>query len=272
VLIAITLATILTGTMLIQPMPAATVAVRHTEGLIHGFLKLSTLEAKPLATGDLTQVARGDRVTNQLVFRFKDGSVHDETTVFSQGGTFRLLTYHLVQKGPTFPQAMDLAIDMSTGQVTVRYTDKGREKVESNKLELASDVANGLIFTLLKNINPKDPPTTVPFVAATPKPRLVKLVITPHGEEPFSVDATRRKATRYVLRADIGGFSGAIARLLGKQPPDIYVWVLGGPAPAFVKSEGPLYLGGPIWRIELTSPTWPHPATVSSGSAKNPTK
>jgi hypothetical protein len=28
-------------------------------------------------------------------------------------------------------------------------------------------------------------------------------------------------------------------------------------APAFVKSESPLYPGGPLWRIELTGPTWP---------------
>ena len=40
---------------------------------------------------------------------------------------------------------------------------------------------------------------------------------------------------------------------MGKQPPDTHVWVLGGEAPAFVKSEGPLYAGGPIWRIQLAS-------------------
>jgi hypothetical protein len=30
-----------------------------------------------------------------------------------------------------------------------------------------------------------------------------------------------------------------------------------GEAPAFVKSEQPFYLGGPVWRIELVSPVWP---------------
>jgi len=28
--------------------------------------------------------------------------------------------------------------------------------------------------------------------------------------------------------------------------------------PAFVKSEQPFYMGGPLWRIELVSPVWPH--------------
>ena len=68
----------------------------------------------------------------------------------------------------------------------------------------------------------------------------------------------RRAQDRHALRAkvDIGGLSGLLAPLLGKQPPDSHVWILGGEAPAFVKAEQPLYLGGPVWRIELVSPVW----------------
>src|SRR6476619_2251163 len=50
------------------------VAVRHTEGLVHGFLILRTLNGRTLADGDLIQTARGATVTSRLVFRFKDGS------------------------------------------------------------------------------------------------------------------------------------------------------------------------------------------------------
>jgi hypothetical protein len=95
------------------------------------------------------------------------------------------------------------------------------------------------------------------MIAATPKPRLVKLAITAAGADPFTTGGTRRSAAHYVVKIDIGGFAGLVAPLVGKQPPDTHVWVLGGEAPAFVKSEGPLHLGGPIWRIELVSPTWP---------------
>jgi hypothetical protein len=44
-----------------------------------------------------------------------------------------------------------------------------------------------------------------------------------------------------------------LAHMLGKEPPDTHAWVLRGEAPAFVKSEGPFYAGGPIWRIQLAS-------------------
>jgi hypothetical protein len=210
-------------------------------------------------------------VTNHLVFRFKDGSVRDETAVFSQRGIFRLLSYHLLQKGPTFQYPMEVLIDSSSGQVTVRYTDDGKEKIATDRLQLPPDLANGMIFTLLKNVRPDGPPTTVSMLAATPKPRLVQLAISPRGQEPFSVGGSQRTALHYVLKVEIGGVAGAIAPLLGKQPSDIHVWVLGGDAPAFVKSEGPLYFGGPNWRIELTSPVWPPSVSEDSDKSKRPT-
>jgi hypothetical protein len=58
-------AIILTCAVLLQSetLIAAPVTVRHTEGLIHGFLVLSTTRGEPVALGDLTQVSHGDRVT-----------------------------------------------------------------------------------------------------------------------------------------------------------------------------------------------------------------
>jgi hypothetical protein len=84
----------------------------------------------------------------------------------------------------------------------------------------------------------------------------VKLDLAAATRDKFSTGATGRTATHYVVKVNIGGVSGFFAKLLGKQPPDSHVWVLGGEAPAFVKSEQTLYAGGPIWRIELVSPVW----------------
>ncbi len=71
-------------------LKAQPVTVRQTEGAVHGFLTLSSLDGDVVANGDLEQVAHGSRVTSRLVFHFKDGSLQDETTVFSQSGHFRL--------------------------------------------------------------------------------------------------------------------------------------------------------------------------------------
>jgi hypothetical protein len=237
----------------------APVQVRYREGLVHGFLVLSTLEGNSIAEGDLTQIARGDQVTSRLAFLFKDGSRQEETTVFSQHGAFRLISYHLVQKGPAFKQAIDLSFACSTGQVTVRYTDDGQEKLAKDHLSLPPDLANGLVPTLIKNLRPDSPPVEGSMVVATPKPRLVKLIITAQGAEPFSVAGSAREATNYLVKVKIGGVAGVVAPILGKQPPDTHIWILGGEAPAFVKSEIVSYMGGPMWRIELASPAWPQP-------------
>jgi len=245
------------------------VPVRQKEGLVHGFLVLRTLDGKALADGDLIQVAHGDRVTSRLTFRFKDGSLHDETAIFSQRSRFRLLSDHLVQKGPAFEHPLDISLDASTGHVTVRYTKDGNEKTITESLSLPADVANGLLLTLLKNVGPDAKDIEISFVAATPKPRVVKLKVNAESETAFSTGVTQRKATHFVVKVEIGGISGLIAPLLGKQPPDTHVWILEGTAPAFVKSEGPLAPGGPAWRIELVSPVWPDvPASDSSKGAK----
>jgi hypothetical protein len=243
----------------LQPgAPAEPIPVRHMEGTLHGFLALRTEEGRVLAVGDLFQVVRGDRVTSRLLFRFKDGSVDDETAVFSQRGNFRLIAHRHIQKGPSFPHPMDLSIDVRSGQVTVRSTGKdGKEEVKSDHLDLPPDLYNGMILSIVKNIRPETPETKVSMVVATPKPRLVKLAISPRGEEPFSLVGSSRKAMRYEIKIELGGVTGMVAPLIGKQPPNIQIWIIGGQAPAFVKEEGPLYEAGPIWSIQLTSPVWP---------------
>jgi hypothetical protein len=244
--------------------------VRLTEGVVRGFLTLRTLDGTLIANGDLIQFARGNRVTSRLVFRFKDGSIRDETAIFSQGRTFRLLRNHLVQRGPSFPQPLDASIDAVKGQVTVRYTDDdGEPGVATEKMDVPLDLANGMTLTLMKNIRPNATPTALSMIVTTPKPRLIKLAISTAGEDTFTTAGASRTATHYVVKIEIGGVAGLIAPLIGKQPPDTHVWILQGEAPAFVKSEGPLFAGGPVWRIELVSPVWPRSQPEGSKARAN---
>ena len=85
---------------------------------MHGFLVLRDTDGRALADGDLLQTSRGSLVTSRVVFRFKDGSRHDETAVFSERQQFRLVRDHLIQKGPSFPRPIDMTIDVARGQVT----------------------------------------------------------------------------------------------------------------------------------------------------------
>jgi len=244
---------ILTGSIVLS---ATEIPVRHREGLVHGFLVLRNLNNEVLADGDLIQNERGDHVTTQLLFHFKDGSFYHETAVFSQHRYFRLMSDHLVLKGPTFKRSIDLKVDAVAGNATVKYSEDGKEKTAKEDLHNQLDLANGLILILLKNIHPDATPIKVAMVVPTPKPKLIKLSVSAQAKEPFVTGDARRTAIHYVAKVELTGVTGVLASLLGKEPPDTNVWILDGDAPAFVKFEGPLEAGGPVWRIELVSPTW----------------
>src|SRR5262245_58865350 len=123
------LSVLLVSACLLQPhaLSGDEVRLRQTEGMVHGFLALRNLEGKLLADGELKQTANGSRVTTRVIFRFKDGSIYDDTTVFSQRGSIRLLNDHLVQKGPSFKKQMETWLDASSGMVKVRYKDEDGE-------------------------------------------------------------------------------------------------------------------------------------------------
>jgi hypothetical protein len=258
------------GVALLAPSTsrAEPVPVAHSEGLAHGFLVLRSMEGTTLGDGDLIQTSNGHRVTTRLVIRFKDGSTREETTVYTQRREFRLVSNHVVQKGPAFKMPMESSIDAASGQVKVRYIEDGKEKVIEEHLELPADLANGMTLVLLKNIS-REGPTTVSMLAITPKPRVVNLEFTRANEERFSTAGSERTAMHYVLKVHVPGVTGAIASVLGKTPPDSHIWIVGGEAPAFVKSESALFVGGPTWRIELVSPMWPSVSTSSARRGSN---
>jgi hypothetical protein len=229
------------------------VSVKFTEGVAHAFPVLRSVggeklgQGEVIAQGELIQIPRGDRVENRLTFRFRDGSIYDERVVFSQRDTFKLMSYQLLQHGPSFPESIDAKVDRETGRYEVRYKgDEGAgEEVLKGKMELPSDVYNGLLCLLMKNM-PAGTATTVQIITFTPKPRLVEMLLTPAGNDTVMIGETAVPATRFLIKPQLGIF----ASLLIIDPPDIKVWILGGEAPAFLKFEGPLFFMGPIWRID----------------------
>ena len=242
----------------LQPTAKADpVPVRSVAGTIHGFLELRSEDGQVVASGDSFQVVRGNRVTSRTIFHFKDGSIDDETTHFSQRRIFQLISDHHIQKGPSFPHPTDVLIDVQTGQVTVHSTGKdGKEEVKTDHLELPPDLANGLVPVVLQNLPPNAPVTTVSMVVVTPKPRLVKLVISNVGDDKCFVAGSSRKAIRYDIKINLGGVAGVVAPIIGKAPPDVQIWTIGGDATTFAREQGPLYPEGPIMTIQLVSPTW----------------
>jgi len=241
-----------------HPIMAAPIPVRFAEGVAHGFLVLRDTNGQVLAQGDLLQVPRGGEVDKRMVFRFKDGSVFDEHVTFTQLGVYAMKNYKLTQKGPAFAQDTEVSISAATGAYRVATTDHkgGKEKVLTGALALPADVCNGLLLTVVKDLQ-KGASEIVHFVGFTPEPRIIELEIAPAGEQAIMVGELKRSATHYLLKPRLGMWLKLFATILGRVPPDLHAWILTDDVPAFVGFEGSLTTPGPVWRIELVSPRRP---------------
>ena len=240
-----------------RPLPAAAVPVRFVEGATHGFLVLRTVEGVLIASGDLLQVGRGGGVESRMVFHFKDGSVFDETVVFTQQRVFTMQSYRLLQRGPVFTEDTEISLER-TGKYRVKTKARkdGREEVLDGTLDLPPDVYNGMVLTVAKNL-PKGASETVHIVAFTPMPRLIQLELAPKGEHKVLIGELAKTAIQYVFKPQLGIWLSLFTTLLGRVPSDYRAWIITDEVPAFARFEGPLSTTGPVWRVELTSPRWP---------------
>jgi hypothetical protein len=231
--------------------------VRLPEGNVHGFLMVRTLAGEVIAYGELVQQPTRGLLTSRMLLHFTDGSLYDETVAFSQKGVFRLERYQLVQRGPSFPQAT-ITFERKSGQYRVQQQVQkdSAQKTASGPLAMPPDLYNGMATTLMKNL-PRGTSATVQMVAFTPEPRLLTMELRPEGEEKVLLGKDAKTVVRYRVKLELGGLTGLIAPMLGMQPPDLHYWLVMGDVPAFVRFEGPMFLHGPVWRLELTTVQWP---------------
>jgi hypothetical protein len=249
---------LVTVALLIQPACAQgqAVKIRHREGVLRGFVVLRDEKGATLASGEFSQVPHGNRIKSRLVFYFLDGSVDDETAVYSQGSSFRLITDRHVQRGQSFPEPWDVTIDVAAQQVSIRALSTGSEEIKTEHFDMPPDLANGFLFNLIKNLQKDAPKLEVPYLSLSLKPRMVKLAIALEREEEFTIAGRRVKALKWDIKPELGGLTGIMAPMVGKQPPDLHVYIAEGGVPAIVRVDAALYNGGPIWSIQLAGPVW----------------
>ena len=75
-------------------------------------------------------------------------------------------------------------------------------------------------------------------------------------EAQFTVASRPLKAVEWDVKPELGGLAGVVAPMIGKQPPDLHVWITKDGVPAIVRVDAALYNGGPVWSIQLASPVW----------------
>ena len=238
-----------------EPIP-----VKEKQGAMSAFLVVKSADGRVIGVGDQVETLEGNRVRARAIFRFRDGSIDDEASVFTQGTVFRLVTDHHIQKGPSFPQPLDVSINVPAGTVTWREVKGGKVKVQTERMDLPADLVNGMTSLVVENFPKNQAEMKVSYLAGSSKPRLITLSVKPDGEDHFQVAGVRRLSNKFRIHVEIGGVTGIIAPLIGKQPADIEMWASQGEVPIFLKMVGALYDNGPTWTMELAAPVWPETA------------
>ena len=241
----------------VRHLYADAIPVKEKQGTMYGFLVLRSPEGKIIAMGTEINTVEGNRVRSQTTFRFQDGSIDDEVAVFTQERVFQLVSDHHIQKGPSFPEPMDLSINVPAKSVSWREMKKGKVERHTDHMDLPPDLANGMTSLIVQNFPANAAELKVSYLAGASKPRVVKLSTKPAGEETFRVGGVSGPSKKYKIHVEIGGLTGMVAPLLGKQPSDVEMWVTAGEVAAFLKMVGPLYEKGPIWTMQLAAPVWP---------------
>ena len=232
--------------------PAEQIPVKHIQKPMHRFMVARSEAGRTIARGEFSQAVQGDEVTMRLTYQFVDGSIDDETTTYRQQSAFRLVSNHHIQKGPFFAKPIDYTVEAATGTATSRKEDKnGKIQVESDRVDLPDDLANGFVGTLLLNVARNAAPFRVGILAPVGSGRLIRILISPEGEQPFQTAGQTLKATVFRIHPELGGIVGLIAPLIGLQPKDVMVWIQEGEEPAVVRIVGQLGGYGPVVSSEL---------------------
>ena len=220
---------------------AEQVPVKHIQYPMHRSMVVRSEAGRIIAHCEFSQAVQGDEVKMRLTYRFVDGSIDDETTDYTQQGTFRLVRDHHIQKGPFFTKPYDFSIEATSGMATFRTPDEnGKVQIESKHIDLPYDLANGIVGTLLLNVPQNTQPFRVGLLAPVGGGRLIRIWISPEGEQSFCLAGQNVKAAVFRIHPELGGIVGLIAMIIGVQPKDVMVWVKEGRQPEVVRIVGQL--------------------------------
>lgn len=128
----------------VASVAADPVTVRFPEDTTHGFLLLRSRQGQTLAQGELLAVPHGDRMESRLAWRFRDGSLQDETMTYLQRPVLTLLSDKQIQTGPSFPVDIEVAFTREPSHYEVKQRERGKKETEelSGTVELPADVYN----------------------------------------------------------------------------------------------------------------------------------
>ncbi|WP_242370588.1 MULTISPECIES: hypothetical protein [Anaeromyxobacter] len=214
--------------------PATAVEVRSPPGALHGFPSMSDARGAVVADGELSQERRGDRLVVHARWVFRDGRRAEETDTFRVGAELEQERFAWIETLRGEEQRR-FEVDFATGEARSVVRRGDRMERERAKLDLpAGRSFAGYGTALAASQLPLEPggASELTFVAFTPKPRVVTLVVRDDGPEDIPAAERRIACDRFTLHPKLP---------LPLRPfvhaPDAHLWFTRRAPRALVRAE-----------------------------------
>jgi hypothetical protein len=214
----------------VQPIP-----IRFPLGTLHGFPSMSDAQGRVIADGEMMQQVAGEKVVVHIQWLFADGLRADERDEFRAGTTLSQEQYAWVETRGGVEQRR-FEVDFSTGKASASVRDgKGRVKHQEQRLQLPAGRSFGgfgAAIAVSQLALASGGTAEFTFVAFTPAPHAITLLVRREGEEEVVVTGRSVTCDRFRLHPripfPINLFAGA---------KDAQLWLTHAGPPGVIRAE-----------------------------------
>ena len=234
------------------------------EGATHGYPGLYDIAGEKLANGEFRQRVENGRLYVTITYRFPDGKVWEEKSVFRQQPEMlqEKWSWRESTEGKT---EREFNLDFVDGTATTHLN--GNDSSDKIDIEPGRTFA-GFGFTIaLSNLHDrllKGETIELKAIGFTPKPRVVTVNVFQAGLDRIEMGGRAFRGNHFVIRPNLPVIAKWFIRA-----PDNHIW-LTNPNPAtFLRWEGPIVMpSDPIIRVDLISDERSRPAEVIKTAAR----
>lgn len=226
------------------------------QGATHGYPGLYDSNGKKVANGEFRQWADNGRLHVIITYRFRDGKVWEEKSIFRQQPETlqEKWSWRESKDGKT---EREFTVDFAEGTATTHINGKD----DSAKIDIEPGrTFAGFGFTIaLSNLHErllKGETIELKGIGFTPKPRVVAVNVFHAGLDRIEMGGRVFRGNHFIIRPSLPFIAKLFIRV-----PDNHIW-LTNPKPAtFLRWEGPIAMpSDPIIRVDLISDEQSHPA------------
>jgi hypothetical protein len=246
---------LLAAAFLFLAAPVFAIELTEPAGAERGYPGLCDINGTKLADGDFRQWIENDRLHVVITYRFPDGQLWEENSLFRQQS-------ELIQEKWSWKELRDgkpereFAVDFSAGTASARISKDNKDVTDKIDIVPGQTFAGFGFSIALGNLRPrllKGEQIDLKAVGFSPiptlKPQVVTVKVSHAGLNEMKMSGRYLRGDNFIIHSEIP----ILAKLFIKVP-DTHVWLTAGRPAGFLRWEGPIVLpNDEMIRVDLIS-------------------